>query len=137
MKCLCIHRRLFRFALLGSAVLCCWLTDASEVQGSCGDYVMIGGHARGHQGSPTMSPDGGSSSENNKPTPLPCPGGVCSQRDHLPPSPSVPKINLEQEQWATLAGHLQLTTLEFSSTNGESFLIRPENHELSILRPPR
>lgn len=136
MKCLCIHRRLVQFALLGATVLCGWLIDASEVQASCGDYVMIGGHARGHQSSPTMSSDG-SSGEKNKPTPSPCPGGVCSQRDHLPPSPSVPKINLEQEQWAALAGHLQLTTFEFTSTNGESFLIRPENHGLSILRPPR
>lgn len=131
--------RLIRLTVFVLVTLGCWLLDVSQVQAGCGDYVMIGNHAAAQHRPTGMASSLHESSplDQNLPAPSRCPGGICSQRDHLPVSPPAPTITLEHEQWASLVTDLEMTGPQVASMNRDSFTIRPDNHGLSILRPPR
>jgi hypothetical protein len=112
------------FALLVSAVL-----SPSRAEASCGDYVMVGGHA-GHSGM------GNGTQRTHDPATPRCHGPSCSNNS-IPIQAPVPKIEVTVERWAipAQAGLPLLPESDFLLADAQA--LPCAGFGLSILRPPR
>src|SRR5579872_1299541 len=116
-------------ALLASAVL-----SPARAEASCGDYVMIGGHARhGHASAALAQHDMHGTHDPAVPR---CHGPSCSNHSSPLQAPA-PKTEVAVERWA-IPGIVGLSLLpESDYLLADASALPCDGFGLSILRPPR
>jgi hypothetical protein len=109
-----------------------WLTPAAA-RADCGDYVMIGHPATGHDSMPASHAD-----KSRPDQPKPCSGPTCSRKP-IAPAPVAPSTSWQPPagEWATLIGpdeHDPLTAQTLPISPG---WLAPQAQPADIFHPPR
>lgn len=123
--------------IAGAVVLfACVVFSPQQAQASCGDYVMIGGHAN-TDGTSAMASGHAGNGQSGKRTGFPvCHGPGCSERRDVPASPPT-RITLDEHSWGWIPELITVTTDSWAFFAPSHHPVCAEFLAAGIFRPPR